>query len=124
MHIDTISDKVAAVVRADGEVIIVAEECAVHDHYKQRVIAAKDIDTVVTGKRLGHAVRSLKTPFTRRYMDKEYDPATSPDELEQTLIRIGHEVEEVIPVGPVSGPLTALWPSAISAKAPVARSVR
>ena len=30
----------------------------------------------------------------------------SPEELEQTLIRIGHEVEEVIPVGPVSGPLT------------------
>ncbi|MCW2626453.1 phenylalanine--tRNA ligase subunit beta [Mycobacterium sp.] len=30
----------------------------------------------------------------------------SADELEQTLIRIGHEVEEVIPVGPVSGPLT------------------
>jgi phenylalanyl-tRNA synthetase beta chain len=30
----------------------------------------------------------------------------SVDELEQTLIRIGHEVEEVIPVGPVTGPLT------------------
>ena len=30
----------------------------------------------------------------------------SVDELEQTLIRIGHEVEEVVPVGPVSGPLT------------------
>src|SRR5262245_19469605 len=29
----------------------------------------------------------------------------SPDELEQTLIRIGHEVEEIIPVGPVTGPL-------------------
>lgn len=29
----------------------------------------------------------------------------SADELEQTLIRIGHEVEEIIPVGPVSGPL-------------------
>lgn len=28
-----------------------------------------------------------------------------PDELEETLIRIGHEVEEVIPLGPVSGPL-------------------
>ena len=27
------------------------------------------------------------------------------DELEKTLIRIGHEVEEIIPVGPVSGPL-------------------
>jgi phenylalanyl-tRNA synthetase beta chain len=31
---------------------------------------------------------------------------SSADELEQTLIRIGHEVEEVIAVGPVSGPLT------------------
>jgi len=28
------------------------------------------------------------------------------DELEHTLIRIGHEVEEVLPVGPVTGPLT------------------
>ncbi|MGE2717612.1 phenylalanine--tRNA ligase subunit beta [Mycolicibacterium litorale] len=28
------------------------------------------------------------------------------DELEQALIRIGHEVEEVLPVGPVTGPLT------------------
>ena len=30
----------------------------------------------------------------------------SPDELEQTLIRIGHEVEAVIRVGPATGPLT------------------
>lgn len=29
-----------------------------------------------------------------------------PDELEQTLLRIGHEVEEVIRLGPVDGPLT------------------
>ncbi len=29
----------------------------------------------------------------------------SPEELEQTLTRIGHEVEEMIPVGPVAGPL-------------------
>jgi phenylalanyl-tRNA synthetase beta chain len=30
----------------------------------------------------------------------------STEELEQTLISIGHEVEEIIPVGPVTGPLT------------------
>ncbi len=30
----------------------------------------------------------------------------SPDELEQTFIRIGHEVEEIIPIGPITGPLT------------------
>jgi phenylalanyl-tRNA synthetase beta chain len=33
-----------------------------------------------------------------------WDPST--DELEQTLIRIGHEVEDIIPAGPVTGPLT------------------
>ncbi len=30
----------------------------------------------------------------------------APDELERALIGIGHEVEEIVPVGPVSGPLT------------------
>jgi phenylalanyl-tRNA synthetase beta chain len=30
----------------------------------------------------------------------------SPEELEEKLIRIGHEVEDIIPVGPVTGPLT------------------
>ena len=30
----------------------------------------------------------------------------SVDDLEQALIRIGHEVDEIIPVGPVAGPLT------------------
>ncbi|OMC29473.1 phenylalanine--tRNA ligase subunit beta [Mycobacterium sp. GA-1841] len=30
----------------------------------------------------------------------------SVEELEQTFIRIGHEVEEIIPIGPVTGPLT------------------
>ncbi len=29
-----------------------------------------------------------------------------PDDLEQALLRIGHEVEEVIALGPVDGPLT------------------
>ena len=65
-----------------GTVFLCANECAVHETYKQKVVAAKDIDTVVTGKRLGHAVRSLRSPFTRRYIEKEYDPQTSGDELE------------------------------------------
>lgn len=65
-----------------GTVFLCADECAVHETYKQKVVAAKDIDTVVTGKRLGHAVRSLRSPFTRRYIEKEFDPQTSGDELE------------------------------------------
>ncbi|HNW86186.1 MAG TPA: nitronate monooxygenase [Candidatus Limiplasma sp.] len=65
-----------------GTMFLCSQECAVHDNYKQRVLAAKDIDTVVTGKRLNHAVRSLRTPFTRKYLEKEFDPGTSGDELE------------------------------------------
>lgn len=30
----------------------------------------------------------------------------TPTELEQTLVRIGHEVEDIIPLGPIDGPLT------------------
>ncbi len=65
-----------------GTAFLCAEECTVHENYKRRVVAAGDIDTVVTGKRLNHAVRSLRTPFTRLYLEKEYDPAVSGEELE------------------------------------------
>ena len=37
----------------------------------------------------------------------------SPSDLEQTLVRIGHEVEEVVTLGPVDGPLTVGRVSAI-----------
>jgi phenylalanyl-tRNA synthetase beta chain len=30
----------------------------------------------------------------------------APDDIEQTLVRVGHEVEEVVALGPVDGPLT------------------
>jgi enoyl-[acyl-carrier protein] reductase II len=46
-----------------GTRFIASKECNVHTVYKQKVIKAKDIDTIVTGKRLGHPVRCLKTPF-------------------------------------------------------------
>jgi enoyl-[acyl-carrier protein] reductase II len=65
-----------------GTVFLCASECAVHDNYKQKVINAKDIDTVVTGKRLGHAVRSIRNPFTKKYMQQEYNPTFSDEELE------------------------------------------
>ena len=65
-----------------GTVFLCAEECTVHDHYKQKVLAAKDIDTVVTGKRLNHAVRSIRNPFTKQYVKQEYDSSCSAEELE------------------------------------------
>ncbi len=64
-----------------GTRFLVAEECSVHPNYKERIIKANDISTIVTGKRLGHPVRSLKTPFAREYFKAEYS-AISDEELE------------------------------------------
>ena len=65
-----------------GTVFLCANECAIHDNYKQKVLNAKDIDTIVTGKRLGHAVRSIRNPFTRQYAKMEYETSTTGEELE------------------------------------------
>lgn len=65
-----------------GTRFLVAKECGVHQNYKDKVIKAKDIDTITTGKRLGHPVRSLKTPFSRAFFTKEYDSTVSNEELE------------------------------------------
>lgn len=65
-----------------GTRFLVAKECNVHQNYKNKVLAAKDIDTISTGKRLGHPVRSLKTPYSREFFKKEYDTTISNEELE------------------------------------------
>lgn len=64
-----------------GTRFLVADECHVHDVYKERLISATDIGTMVTGKSLGDAVRSLKTPFAKKYARLEADPNVSDDEV-------------------------------------------
>ncbi len=65
-----------------GTRFLVAKECNVHENYKKKILKAKDIDTLVTGRRLGHPVRSLKTPFSRGYAAIEYDPKVDDETLE------------------------------------------
>ncbi len=62
-----------------GTRFLVAEECSIHPAYKARVLKANDIATMVTGKRLGHPVRSLKTPFSRNYAKLEYTAESDED---------------------------------------------
>ena len=64
-----------------GTRFLVAEECNVHPEYKEKVLRATDISTTVTGKTLGHPVRSLKTPFSREFAKMESDPNTNPEEV-------------------------------------------
>jgi len=64
-----------------GTRFLVADECRVHPVYKERLIKASDIGTMVTGKSLGDAVRSLKTPFSKQFAKMEADPHVTDDEI-------------------------------------------
>jgi len=65
-----------------GTRFLLAEECLIHANYKEMVLKAKDIDTIATGKRLGHPVRALKSRFSRDFAAKEYDSSITNEELE------------------------------------------
>lgn len=64
-----------------GTRFIAADECTVHQNYKDRIVKASDISTIVTGKTLGHPVRSLKTPFSNTFAKMEADPSVKPEEI-------------------------------------------
>lgn len=66
-----------------GTRFLSAEECTIHPVYKERILKATDLCTMVTGKRLGHPVRSLRTTFARNYSKAEY--GGMPDEELEAL---------------------------------------
>ena len=66
-----------------GTRFLCAEECQIHPNYKRKVLAARDIDTVVTGRRLGHPVRCLRNPLSRQIGLMEYDSSVSNEEIER-----------------------------------------
>ncbi len=64
-----------------GTRFLIACECTIHPEDKEKILKATDLCTIVTGKRLGHPVRSLRTPFSREYSKAEYGGMPD-DELE------------------------------------------
>jgi enoyl-[acyl-carrier protein] reductase II len=68
-----------------GTRFLVAKECSVHQAYKDKIIKATDISTIVTGKRLGHPVRSLKNAFSNEYFKAEYSNVSN-DDLEAMAV--------------------------------------
>ncbi len=54
-----------------GTVFLATNECYISDKYKELVLKASDISTVVTGRPSGHPVRSLKTPIARKCLELE-----------------------------------------------------
>jgi len=93
-----------------GTRFLLADECTVHPHYKEMVLKANDIDTIATGKRLGHPVRALKNKFSRDYFSKEYDSSISNEELEalgsgslQCAVKDGDKMNGCFMAGQISG---------------------
>jgi enoyl-[acyl-carrier protein] reductase II len=64
-----------------GTRFLSATECNIHPSYKEKILKATDLCTMVTGKKLGHPVRSLRTQFARDYAKAEYGGMPD-DELE------------------------------------------
>lgn len=64
-----------------GTRFLSAEECTVHQEYKDKILKATDVSTIVTGKSLGHPVRSLKTPFSRTFSKMENDTSVSQEDI-------------------------------------------
>lgn len=68
-----------------GTRFLAADECSVHPIYKEKILKATDLCTMVTGKRLGHPVRSLRTKFAQDYFKAEYGGMPD-DELENLAV--------------------------------------
>ncbi|MCH4168052.1 MAG: enoyl-[acyl-carrier-protein] reductase FabK [Streptococcaceae bacterium] len=54
-----------------GTRFVVAKETNVHQNYKDKVIKARDIDTVISSVHFGHPVRALKNKLTRDFEKAE-----------------------------------------------------
>lgn len=67
-----------------GTRFVASTECIAHPNVKERIISAKDRDTVVTGTLTGHPVRVLKNKLSRQY---------------EQLERRGAPTEEMIALG-------------------------
>lgn len=102
-----------------GTRFLVADECSVHQNYKDKVLKANDISTIVTGKRLGHPVREIKNAFAREYLKAEYNSNISDEELEKmgvgSLYRAAVEGDEKtgsILAGQIAGMVNKEQPAA------------
>ena len=101
-----------------GTAFLLAEECTVHENYKQKVIDAKDTDTIVTGRIKGSPVRGLKNKFARNFIKVERQENITAEEIEELGIGAlrkaaaeGDMVDGTIMAGQIAGLLKEVKPA-------------
>ena len=72
-----------------GTRFVVAHESNAHDNFKQAIIKAKDIETVVTGQITGHPVRVLRNALTTEYLQAEKEETSKVEPDFERLNKIG-----------------------------------
>ena len=87
-----------------GTCLLASAECPIHENYKQALLAAKDSDTVVTGRSGGTPVRVLKNKMTRAYLAREKAGA---DKMELERFTLGSLRRAVFEGDTVTGSLMA-----------------
>ena len=113
-----------------GSRFLLTEECTVHDKAKEKIIAATDTDSAVTGFSRGHGVRGLKNQFTDRFLDRERsgapqeelnDMATGTNKLaaidgdvENGLVQVGQSLNRLTKIQPVREVVTELIAEALA----------
>lgn len=101
-----------------GTCLLVAEECPIHDNYKQAVIKANDTATTVTGRINGVPVRIIKNQMAANYIKREKEGATTQDLEHFTLGSLRRAVFEgdvetgSLMAGQVAGMCTKIRPCA------------
>ena len=81
-----------------GTRFLTVEECTVHEAYKEKVLKAKDSDTIVTGRASGTPVRSLKNKLMRA---KRAQEMSSVDTAEEAEIKLSGTLRKAVQEGDV-----------------------
>ncbi|MCM0582384.1 nitronate monooxygenase [Weissella diestrammenae] len=70
-----------------GTRFLATNESEIHDNFKNAVLKAKDVDTIVTGELIGNRARVLKTKMSKNFVKKERElisqPALTPEQREE-----------------------------------------
>lgn len=106
-----------------GTRFLASEESEVHENFKNAVVKAKDIDTLVTGEIMGNRARVLKTKMSKNFVKQERIEIQKPkpdadaiENLENGSLRRavidGDKATGAFMAGQVSGLITELKPVA------------
>ena len=102
-----------------GTRFLIAEECSVHPNFKEKLIQASELDSVVTGQTIDQAVRGLRNSFSEKFLALER-LNISKSELEKIaagtnrLAAVEGDVENgMVQAGQSLLPLTRIEPVAV-----------